>query len=125
MKQQSPPADDIKRVHYSRHLPSFIPPDEQDKLIQQARLNSAHPASVPQAAGNRAPPPGFPSLNGTAGPSDARAGQVAPSPDRGRQTSGVYELLLSVLSLSTWLHVLGWQRRLCQAFAALTRHVKL
>ena len=98
MNPQSPSASNIKKVHKSGPLPSYIPPDDQDKLIQQARLNSAHLASVPQAAGSKTPPPGFPSLNGTAGSSDVRAGQAAPSPDRGRQTSG--ELLLSLASLN-------------------------
>ena len=104
VKPQSPPADDNKKVHYSGPLPSYISPDEQEKLIMQARLHSAAAASVPQAAASKSPPPGFPSvpsINGFAGPSDAKAAQVAPSPDRGRQTSG--ELLL----LS---HLLGNQR---------------
>ena len=86
MKAQSYQPDDVKKVHYPGSLPSYIPPDEQQKLIKQARLHSADAASVPQAG--KSPPPGFASTNGFAGPSEARAGQVAPSPDRGRQTSG-------------------------------------
>lgn len=86
-----------KKVHPTSPIPtymppddSYIPPDEHQTLITQARLHSAGPASVPQAAAaaSKTPPPGFPSLNGHAGPSDAKAGQVPPSPGRGRQTSG-------------------------------------
>lgn len=81
----------MKKVQYSGRLPSYIPPDEQHRLIAQAKRHSADAASVPQAS--KTPPPGFagtPSFssstaNGAAG--DA-AGLVASSPDRGRQASG-------------------------------------
>jgi len=72
-------------------LPSYIPPDEQHRLIAQAKLHSADAASVPQAS--KTPPPGFagtPSFSSSTANEFAgdAAGHVAPSPDRGRQASG-------------------------------------
>ena len=78
-------------MQYSGRLPSYIPPDEQHRLIAQAKLHSADAASVPQAS--KTPPPGFagtPSFSSSTANEFAgdAAGHVAPSPDRGRQASG-------------------------------------
>ncbi|DBA74033.1 TPA: hypothetical protein ACH3X1_010851 [Trebouxia sp. C0004] len=90
--QSNPKGDSsIKKVQYSGRLPSYIPPDEQHRLIAQAKLHSADAASVPQAS--KTPPPGFagtPSFSSSTanGFTGDAAGHVAPSPDRGRQASG-------------------------------------
>ncbi|DBB07365.1 TPA: hypothetical protein ACH3X3_008852 [Trebouxia sp. C0006] len=80
----------MKKVQYSGRLPSYIPPDEQHRLIAQAKVHSADAASVPQAS--KTPPPGFagtPSFSSSTadGAAGDAAGLVAPSPDRGRQAS--------------------------------------
>lgn len=92
--QSSPNGDSsIKKVQYSGRLPSYIPPDEQHRLIAQAKLHSADAAAGPQ--GSKTPPPGFAGIpsfsgstaNGFAGDATG-AGHVAPSPVRSRQASG-------------------------------------
>lgn len=96
MSSQSSPVGgySTKKVQYTGRLPSYIPPDEQQKLIMQAKLHSADAASGSQAAAIKTPPPGFAgtpsfsSSNGFAGPSEAAGpGIVAPSPDRGMTSS--------------------------------------
>ena len=89
MSSQNSPANDasIRKVQYAGPLPSYIPEDELQRLLNQ---------SGALAAANKAPPPGFAnspafpssSANGVPGLSDVLTGQPAPSPNRGRQTSG-------------------------------------